>query len=232
MNKTESIIVAESLKKDYKSGKVVVPAVREATFTVKPGERIALVGPSGSGKSTLLNLLGGLDRPTSGRLVVDGHNLSAAKDKEAAVYRQSSVGMIFQSFNLLAHLTAMQNVLLPAVLAGTSRAEALRRAAELFDRVKLADQRQRMPDELSGGEQQRVAIVRALMNKPRVLLTDEPTGNLDSATGLEVMKLLLETTESSHAALMIVTHDEHIAGMMQRKLTIVDGRLQSDGGAA
>lgn len=231
MNETESIVVAAGLKKDYESGKVVVPAVREATFTVNPGERIALVGPSGSGKSTLLNLLGGLDRPTGGRLVVDGHNLSAAKDKEAAAYRQSSVGMIFQSFNLLTHLTAMQNVLLPAVLAGTSRAEALRRAAELFDRVKLADQRRRMPDELSGGEQQRVAIVRALMNKPRVLLADEPTGNLDSATGLEVMKLLLETTESSHAALMIVTHDEHIAGLMQRKLTITDGRLRAEGGA-
>lgn len=219
------MIEAESIRKEYRAGKVIIPALQSATFQVKTGERVALIGRSGSGKSTLLNILGGLDRSTSGTLTVDGQRIDQMKNAAAAIYRQSTVGMIFQSFNLLSHLTAEQNVILPAIIAGQSRKQAQLRATELFDRVGLQDQRRRTPSELSGGEQQRVAIVRALMNQPKIILADEPTGNLDTSTSQEVMKTLLDTIASLQATLVVVTHDLAIANAMERTLTIVDGYL-------
>lgn len=225
MPETTVMIEAAAVRKEYKAGKVIVPALQSATFQIMAGEHVALVGPSGSGKSTLLNLLGGLDRPTSGTLTVAGQRLDQMKNAAAAVYRQSTVGMIFQSFNLLPHLTAEQNVMLPAILAGQTRKAAQQRATELFDRVGLKDQRRRTPTELSGGEQQRVAMVRALMNQPKIILADEPTGNLDTATSHDVMKTLLDTISAVQATLIVVTHDLNVAATMERTLTIVDGYL-------
>ena len=226
MTDSADIIRADNLSKAYKTGKITVPAVRSATFSIRSGEHIALMGPSGSGKSTLLNLLGGLDRPSAGTLVVSQIDLVTMKDKAAAKYRQSTVGMIFQSFNLLTHLTAEQNVMLPAILAGQSRSSARKRADELFTQVGLQELKQRRPVELSGGEQQRVAIVRALMNSPKVLLADEPTGNLDTASGEKVMSALLDATKET--TLIVVTHDDRIAKRMERTLTIVDGTLHAN----
>ncbi len=226
----EPLVRATHVVKEYKLGKVVVPAIRDISFDIQPGEFLALVGPSGSGKSTLLNLLGGLDRPTSGDLVVEGKNLRQLKDEAFAQYRQATVGMIFQSFNLLPDLTAIQNVLLPITLAGTNEKVATERAQKLFERVGMKERERHKPTELSGGEQQRLAIVRALMNKPKIILADEPTGNLDRATGRTVISLLMEICRQEQVVLLVVTHNEEIAGQADRKLHLVDGKLNGNGG--
>lgn len=221
---------AKALSKSYKLGKVETPVLHELTFIVNEGEFVALTGPSGSGKSTLLNLIGGLDRPSSGTLDVYGQVLGAMKDRPIAQYRQKTVGMVFQSFNLLPQATAEQNVVLAALFAGESPKKAKERARELFERVGLTDRSHHRPTELSGGEQQRVAIVRALMNRPRILLADEPTGNLDSKTGAGVIQLITDLAREGNMTLFIVTHDEHLAASANRRLRLLDGRL--DGGAA
>lgn len=216
---------ANSLSKSYKLGKVETPVLHELTFTVQEGEFVALTGPSGSGKSTLLNLIGGLDHPTSGTLDVYGQVLGAMKDRPLAQYRQTTVGMVFQSFNLLPHYSAEQNVMLAALFAGENPKKAKDRVRELFERVGLTDRAHHRPTELSGGEQQRVAIVRALMNKPKILIADEPTGNLDSKTGAGVIQLITDLAREGNMTLFIVTHDEHLAASANRRLHLLDGRL-------
>lgn len=222
----ETMIKADGLQKAYRLGKqVAVPVLRDVSFSIDSGAFVALVGPSGSGKSTLLNLLGGLDRPSAGALVVDGQDISKLSDQKMADYRQHSVGMVFQSFNLIPHLTAQQNVAVPFLLAGGSRAAANRRATELLSRVGLQERSGHRPSELSGGEQQRVAIARSLMNSPKVLLADEPTGNLDTKNGQEIIALLHDLNTKDGVTLLVVTHDEHVAAAAQRQLHMIDGQL-------
>lgn len=221
------VIKADSLVKSYHvSKKVELPVLRDVSFSVEPGSFTALIGPSGSGKSTLLNLLGGLDRPTSGSLIVDGKELSKLSDSGMAEYRQHSVGMVFQSFNLIQHLTAFQNIVLPGLLANGSKDQARQRAQELLDRVGLRERGRHRPSELSGGEQQRVAIARSLMNHPKVLLADEPTGNLDSASGRDIISLLEDLQQRDHVTLLVVTHDDHVAARAQHHLRMMDGKLE------
>ncbi|MDQ3930928.1 MAG: ABC transporter ATP-binding protein, partial [Chloroflexota bacterium] len=188
------------------------------------GEAVALVGPSGSGKSTLLNLIGGLDRPTSGEIWVDGENIARASAKRLVEHRRTRIGFIFQSFNLLAHRTALENVEVPLMLAGLARKERQARARELLTRVGLGARTEHRPSQLSGGEQQRVAIARALANRPSILLADEPTGNLDSATGAEVMSLLREL-KSGGLTIVLVTHDMTVASYMDRIVRLRDGKI-------
>lgn len=205
-----------------------VHALRGVSFRVEAGERVGLLGKSGSGKSTLLNLLGGLDRPTSGRIEVAGHDLSAMRSRDLAHYRQATVGMIFQSFNLIPTRTALQNVTLPLIFAGVHSRERGRIGQETLAAVGLDARQQHRPPELSGGEQQRVAIARALVNRPQVLLADEPTGNLDSATARDVIALLDEHVRQRGMTLLLVSHDEDLVrSCTDRVIRLQDGRLQA-----
>jgi putative ABC transport system ATP-binding protein len=200
-------------------------AVEDVTLHVASGESVAVMGPSGSGKSTLLNLIAGLDRPTAGTVTVAGQRIDSLSETSLAKYRRQRVGMIFQFFNLLDDLTVADNVLLPAQLAGASRADARRRADELLDRLKISQHKQAYPARLSGGERQRVAIARALVNSPELLLADEPTGALDTATGEEIGELLLELNQAGQSMIM-VTHNADLAvRYASRTIEIVDGRL-------
>jgi putative ABC transport system ATP-binding protein len=200
-------------------------AVEDVSLRVTSGESVAVMGPSGSGKSTLLNLIAGLDRPTAGTVTVAGQRIDSLSETSLAKYRRQRVGMIFQFFNLLDDLTVADNVLLPAQLAGASRADARRRADELLDRLKISQHKQAYPARLSGGERQRVAIARALVNSPELLLADEPTGALDTATGEEIGELLLELNQAGQSMIM-VTHNADLAvRYASRTIEIVDGRL-------
>jgi len=203
-------------------------AVEHVSLDIAAGEAVAIMGPSGSGKSTLLNLIAGLDRPTTGTVAVAGQRIDSLSETGLAKYRRQRVGMIFQFFNLLDDLTVADNVLLPAQLAGLSRASARRRADELLERLKISDHRQAYPARLSGGERQRVAIARALVNSPELLLADEPTGALDTATGEEIGRLLLELNQAGQSMIM-VTHNPDLAlRYAGRTIEIVDGRLAQD----
>ena len=212
--------------KVYRQGRREVHAVRGVSLTVRPGEIVALVGPSGSGKSTLLHLLGGLDRPTTGAALFDGRDLATFTDDELTLLRRDRIGHVFQFFNLLPTLTAAENVALPLLLGGTSRDEAMSRAAEGLAAVGLADRTDHLPDEMSGGEQQRAAVARALAVRPRVLLADEPTGNLDSASGGEVLEVLRSMTASGERSVVMVTHDERAAAIGDRVVRLRDGRIE------
>jgi putative ABC transport system ATP-binding protein len=203
-------------------------AVEDVSIEVAAGESVAVMGPSGSGKSTLLNLIAGLDRPTTGAVTVAGQRIDSLSETGLAKYRRRRVGMIFQFFNLLDDLTVADNVLLPAQLAGLSRATARRRADELLERLKISEHMQAYPARLSGGERQRVAIARALVNSPELLLADEPTGALDTATGEEIGRLLLELNQAGQSMVM-VTHNPDLARRYaSRTIQIVDGRLAHD----
>ena len=203
-------------------------AVEDVSIEVAAGESVAVMGPSGSGKSTLLNLIAGLDRPTTGTVTVAGQRIDSLSETGLAKYRRQRVGMIFQFFNLLDDLTVADNVLLPAQLAGLSRATARRRADDLLDRLKISEHRQAYPARLSGGERQRVAIARALVNAPELLLADEPTGALDTATGEDIGRLLLELNQAGQS-MIIVTHNPDLARRYaSRTIQIVDGRLAQD----
>ena len=219
----------QELTKSYTLGKVVTPVLKGITFSIRRGDFIALIGPSGSGKSTLLNLIGGLDRPTSGRLTVFGQGVGSLKDRQLAHYRQREVGMIFQSFNLLPNISAEQNVLLPALLAGDDMKAATRRANELMERVGLSAVRHHRPAELSGGEQQRVAVVRALLNRPKLLLAAEPTGNLDSASGKEVIQAITNLARDAGSTLLVVTHDDRVAAAATHTIHLLDGKVETGG---
>ncbi len=214
------------LTKTYGSAAAPVPALRGVSVTIEPGERVALLGKSGSGKSTLLNLLGGLDWPTSGSVEVGGRDLSRLTSSGLARHRLTMVGMIFQSFNLILSRTALQNVELPMVFAGKSPRERRTAARRALEAVGLDQRLTHRPSELSGGEHQRVAIARALVNDPQVLLADEPTGNLDSATAAEIMDLLMDYVERHRTTLILVTHDEELADRYtDRVIRLKDGQV-------
>ncbi|HYP26623.1 MAG TPA: ABC transporter ATP-binding protein [Blastocatellia bacterium] len=219
-----NIIELENVSKDYTTTKTI-HALRSISLTVKRGERVALMGPSGSGKSTLLNLICGLDKPTLGAIRVEGIDLSALTDDLRTRLRRVKIGMIFQSFNLLPTLSTIENVSMPLRLNGASRGEAERTARAIIEKVGLVDRQMHRPDELSGGERQRVAIARALIFRPPLLLADEPTGNLDSTTGEEVLSLLDELHREYNTTLLLVTHNALAAAHCDRIVTLLDGSL-------
>jgi putative ABC transport system ATP-binding protein len=224
-------IAIDGLTKHYVLGHERVIALEQVNLAVEAGSMVAVMGPSGSGKSTLMNLLGLLDTPTAGSFRIGGQEVAGLSDAERSRYRRERIGFIFQSFNLLPRKTALDNVAVPLMYAGVARAERLRRARAILDQVGLSDRLTHRPVELSGGQQQRVAIARALVNEPALILADEPTGNLDSRTGREVLELLGQL----HAAgrtLIVVTHDRAVAEHAQRIVTLVDGRIVSDETAA
>jgi putative ABC transport system ATP-binding protein len=221
------IIELKDVRRTYGQGASSVQALKGITLGIEAGSLTAIVGPSGSGKSTLLNLLGALDQPSSGQVLVAGHDLSKLDDDGRTKLRRDRIGFVFQFFNLLPTLTAKENVLLPAKLAGRGGKELDARAEELLTRVGLGSRMHHRPDQLSGGEMQRVAISRALVMDPPVLLADEPTGNLDSKTGREVMQLLRGAVDKRRTVIL-VTHDPRIAKVADRVLTISDGLLAGD----
>ena len=226
------LVQTRSLSKTYVVGDVRVAALADVTIDVGEGRFVAVIGASGSGKSTLLNLLGGLDTPTAGAIEVGGDLISAMDREALARYRRHVTGMIFQSFNLVPSRTAVENVELPLVFAGVERTERRRRAAELLDRVGLAARAAHRPSELSGGEQQRVAVARALANSPRILLADEPTGNLDSRTSREIVGLLAELNRGRDLTVIMVTHEEGLVREFAHDVVrLRDGRVVAGEGA-
>jgi putative ABC transport system ATP-binding protein len=226
------LIRAENISRHYQLGESLIRAVSDASLDVCAGEFLALLGSSGSGKSTLLNLLAGLDRPTSGAIHVQGQNLATLDSQDLARYRRDTVGMVFQSFNLLPRMTLQENVELPLRLAEIDRAERAARVSEALRRVRLSARSKHRPAELSGGEQQRGALARALVNRPTILFADEPTGNLDSVTGEQILLLLREFQDSLGMTIVMVTHERPLAERFaNRILTMQDGHVLGDGRA-
>lgn len=224
------VIRTEQVSRHYSMGSTIVRAVDGVTLTVREGEFLALLGSSGSGKSTLLNLIAGLDRPTSGAIMVHSRNLAEMHSLELARYRSQTVGMVFQAFNLLPRMTLEENVELPMRLAEVERGERAPRVREALKRVRLEKRLTHRPGELSGGEQQRAALARALVNRPKILLADEPTGNLDSATSEEILHLLREINRSLGMTIVMVTHERPLAGRFADRIAeMTDGKLSSDG---
>jgi putative ABC transport system ATP-binding protein len=222
------VVAVEDARREYRLDGLSVPALRGVTLAIDPGDYLAIVGPSGSGKSTLMHLLGGLDRPTSGRLLLGGRDVSSLSPAELARQRNQVIGFVFQSFHLLTRTSARDNVALPLIYRGMRRAQRRRRAEEMLARVGLSHRLSHRPSQLSGGEQQRVAIARALVTEPAVLLADEPTGNLDSASGESVLALLEEFNAERGVALAVVTHDRQIAARARRQITMRDGIVVSE----
>ncbi|MEE9312201.1 MAG: ABC transporter ATP-binding protein [Planctomycetota bacterium] len=223
-----SLVQITQLSQEYKLGDETVHALRGVDLEIPEFEFLALLGRSGSGKSTLLNLIGGLDRPTKGQIVVAGQDLSEMSRDQLSAYRQSTIGFIFQSFNLVQSLKAWENVALPLVFMGIGRAERKRKGLELLDRVGLSQRANHVPSRMSGGEQQRVAIARSMVNNPKILLCDEPTGNLDTATSAQVMGLLDDAVKTG-TTLIIVTHDPDLADKhATRTLRMADGQFLSE----
>ncbi len=219
------IIWVDSLHKIYRMGENEVHALRGVSLAVRSGEIIAIMGPSGSGKSTLMNVLGCLDQPTYGLYSLAGEDVSKMTDDQLAAIRNKQVGFVFQTFNLLARTTALDNVALPLVYSGTSPRERRRRAIEVLERVGLGQRLDHTPNELSGGQQQRVAIARALVNRPSIILADEPTGNLDSTSGKEVMAILQRLNRDTGITVVLVTHDPVISRYARRVVHIFDGKI-------
>jgi putative ABC transport system ATP-binding protein len=214
--------------KSYEQGRRTVNAVRGVTMRVNSGEFVTIMGPSGSGKSTLMHLMGALDTPSSGRAVFHGQDLQMMSDKQRSLLRRDRIGFVFQAFNLLPTLTAAENVALPLLLGSTGRRTALMRATECLERVGLAHRADHFPDEMSGGEMQRVAVARALIADPEAVLCDEPTGNLDTTTSREILTLLSKLPEPGKRAVIMVTHDPSAASFGTRLVKIRDGLLESD----
>jgi putative ABC transport system ATP-binding protein len=227
--KKDAVITANDLTKVYKMGDVEVWALRGLSLKIYRSEVVAIMGPSGSGKSTLMNILGCLDRPTAGEYVLDGESASGLNDDQLADIRNRKIGFIFQSFNLLPRSTALGNVELPLRYSGRLNDSRKTRAQAALEAVGLKDRIHHKPTELSGGEQQRVAIARALVNEPAIIMADEPTGNLDSRVGQEIMNLLLNLNQERGTTLVIVTHDPRIAAQTQRTIRICDGVVEESG---
>ena len=220
------MLIADDLQKSYRSGGRPLAALRNVSFQVEPGETVAIVGPSGSGKTTLLGLLAGLDRPTGGRVLLDGTDLGALSEDDRARLRREKIGFVFQSFQLIPTLTARENVAVPLDLAGDGGGAA--RADELLQRVGLAGRGHHYPAQLSGGEQQRVAVARAFIHRPTILFADEPTGNLDAATGARIIELMMELNRERGTTLVLVTHDPDLAARARRVIRLADGAVIAD----
>jgi putative ABC transport system ATP-binding protein len=224
---------ARDVTKSFGSRNSAVTAVKDVTMSVGDGEFVTIVGRSGSGKSTLMSLIGGLEQPTSGSIQVNGQNITRLSGRQLNGYRAHAVGFVFQSYNLIPNLTAAENVMLPMEFAGRGKQERRQRARQLLDQVELTGSKQsRRPGKLSGGEQQRVAIARALANKPKLILADEPAGNLDSQTAGTIIELLRTLAHSQDTTVLVVTHDETIANSSDRTFRLADGRLHEEDAAA
>ncbi len=223
----DAVIVTRNLHRSYDMGGEIVRALDGVDMTVRKNEFLAIMGPSGSGKSTLMNMIGCLDTPTDGEYWLNGHRVSELKDDELARIRNKEIGFVFQTFNLLPRATALHNVELPLIYAGMSSKERRRSAEEALDRVGLTDRMDHRPNELSGGQRQRVAVARALVNNPSILLADEPTGNLDSATGEEIMGLFSDLHQSGQT-IILVTHEDFIARIAERQVHLRDGKIERD----
>jgi putative ABC transport system ATP-binding protein len=221
------LIKITDIKRDFILGNEIVYVLKGINLEINKGEYVALMGPSGSGKSTLMNLLGCLDTPTSGHYILNGKDVSKMKDDELAGIRNKEIGFVFQTFNLLPRTTALDNVALPMIYAGHSKSERTIRAEEVLKQVNLADRMDHQPNQLSGGQRQRVAIARALVNKPSIILADEPTGNLDSKTSVEIMKLFGDIHAQGNTVIL-VTHEEDIAAYAHRVIRLRDGLIESD----
>jgi putative ABC transport system ATP-binding protein len=223
----ENIINLEKIVKDYKIGKITVRALRAISLSIDKNEYVAIMGPSGSGKSTLMNILGCLDTPTEGNYLLNGKDVSKLDDNQLADIRNNEIGFVFQTFNLLPRYNGLENVMLPLVYAGVSKNERIIRAKKVLEDVGLADRIEHKPNELSGGQRQRVALARALINKPSIILADEPTGNLDSKTSLEIMNLFDEIHKKGNT-IIIVTHEDFIARHASRIVKLLDGEIEAD----
>jgi len=222
------IVVVKELRKVYRQRQLEVKALQGIDLEIAAGEWLAITGASGSGKSTLLHLMGALDLPSSGTVQVLGLDISRRSDDELAAFRRQRLGFVFQFFNLLPTLSARENVALPLLLDAQPRREALARAGEMLERVGLGERGEHRPDELSGGQQQRVALARSLVTSPELLLADEPTGNLDSQAGAEVLRLLEELRSERNLSIVLVTHDESVAARASRRIELLDGRIARD----
>ncbi len=222
-----TVIQLDKVSKDYVLGKVIIPALKGISLAIHRNEYVALMGPSGSGKSTLMNVVGCLDTATAGTYVLNGQDVSHLSDDELAEIRNREIGFVFQTFNLLPRLSALENVALPLVYSGVSKKDRIRRAEEVLDQVGLADRMDHKPNELSGGQRQRVAVARALVTNPSIILADEPTGNLDTKTSYEIMALFEEIYNAGNTVI-IVTHEEDIAHYTRRIVRLRDGYIESD----
>ncbi len=224
-----SLIELIGVTKIYKMGQVEVPALRGLDLEVGEGEFVAIMGPSGSGKSTLMNIIGCLDIPTRGRVILDGEETTQLSEAELANLRGGRIGFVFQTFNLISTLTALENVELPMIFQGTPKVERIKRAKVVIDQVGLGARSRHRPPELSGGERQRVAIARALVNYPQIILTDEPTGNLDSESGEKILQILSSLNREENKTIILVSHDPEAVKYAKRKVRIKDGRIIDNG---
>jgi len=224
-----ALLETRSLTKSYTRGHQAVDALKGVSITIDRGQFVSIMGPSGSGKSTLMHLIGGLDRPTSGQVLLDGQGIESFSDDQLSAFRRQRLGFIFQFFNLLPTLTALENVALPLLLDGKTMKDIAPKAQELLKMIGLPHRMDHRPDQLSGGEMQRVAIARALVTEPLLILADEPTGNLDTKTGVTVLELLARTVKERGHTLLMVTHDPRAASFGDRLITLRDGVIESDG---